>query len=104
MVDPFQLLSECTGFQWDEGNADKNWERHQVTCGECEEVFFNEPLVAVPDSAHSQRESRCFALGRTSADRHLFLVFTIRERAIRVISARDMSRKERKIYEQAEDH
>ncbi len=93
-------LAQCTGFQWDAGNADKNWELHKVSQGECEQVFFNRPLLVAPDVEHSQREPRYAALGQTNAARRLAVVFAIRETLIRVISARDMSRGERRIYEQ----
>jgi uncharacterized protein len=91
-------LAAATGFDWDPGNRNKNWLGHSVTTTECEQIFFNEPLVVASDSKHSQVEDRYYALGRTSADRGLFVVFTMRGRLIRVISARDMSRKERRIY------
>jgi uncharacterized protein len=93
-----ERLGECEGFQWDAGNAGENWERHQVAPGECEELFFNSPLVVGEDETHSAAEARLYALGQTEATRLLFVVFTIRGRLIRVISARDMSRKERRIY------
>lgn len=96
-------LSDCTGFEWDEGNATKVWERHQVSRSECEETFFHEPLVVAPDTVHSQAESRYYALGRTIADRRLFVVFTVRGDRIRVISARPMTRRERRIYDQAQE-
>jgi uncharacterized DUF497 family protein len=85
-------------FQWDEGNADKNWRRHEVTQAEAEQVFFNKPVLVTSDVNHSQEEVRLFALGRTDAGRRLAVVFTIRGDALRVISARPMSRQERKIY------
>ncbi|MCI0387992.1 MAG: BrnT family toxin [Acidobacteria bacterium] len=91
-------LLECTGFEWDEGNKDKNWTSHQVTSAECEEIFFNQPLIVADDTLHSEEENRHYALGQTNAGRLLFIVFTIRNKLIRVISARDMSRKERKVY------
>lgn len=69
--------------------------------GECEQVSFSRPLLVVPDLAHSDKERRLYVLGQTDAARRLFLVFTIRGTLIRVISARDMSRKERRVYEQA---
>src|SRR5437016_13593515 len=93
-------LVQCSGFQCDVGNADKNWALHQVSQGECEQVFFNGPLVVAPDIEHSQREPRYAALGQTNAARQLAVVFIIRGTLIRVISARDMSRRERRIYEQ----
>lgn len=99
---PFERLSAATGFQWDGGNAGKNWERHGVSDAECEEVFFNHPLPIAFDEKHSQAEARYFGLGQTTAGRRLFVVFTVRGELIRVISAREMSRKERKIDERAQ--
>lgn len=93
-------LADCTGFEWDAGNADKNWERHGVTQGESEEIFFNRPVLVAADPTHSQGEPRYAALGQTSEGRLLAVVFTIRGTLIRVISARDMSRRERRRYEQ----
>lgn len=92
------LLTECEGFQWDTGNLGKIRERHGVDPQECEEVFLNRPLVVEADRIHSQSEERSYALGQTDAGRLLFVVFTIRGKLIRVVSARDMSRKERRIY------
>jgi uncharacterized DUF497 family protein len=90
---------ECEGFQWDAANAGKIWERHRVAPIECEEIFFNHPLVIGEDERHSAAETRFYALGQTDAARFLFVVFTMRGKLIRVISARDMSRKERKVYQ-----
>jgi uncharacterized DUF497 family protein len=98
-MDPIERVSRCTGFQWDEGNLLKSWERHGVAAAECEQVFFNQPLLAAPDVKHASREPRFCALGHTDAGRFLFVVFTIRRRLIRVISARDMSRRERGTYQ-----
>ncbi len=97
-MDVYDLLSRATGFQWDAGNVEKNWLAHQVSAAECEQTLFNQPLVAAPDPRHSQEEPRFFLLGQTDAGRLLFIVFTLRDSLIRVISARDMSRKERKVY------
>ena len=94
-------LAGCTGFDWDDGNVGKNWERHRITPGECEQVFFQRPILIAADPVHSQDEARYAALGTTSADRLLTVVFTIRGSLIRVISARDMSRRERRVYERA---
>jgi hypothetical protein len=94
-------LAKISGFDWDAGNARKN-EKHGVTLAEAEQVFFNAPLLAVADSRHSEREVRLHALGRTDAGRLLHITFTLRDaaRRIRVISVRDMHRKERAVYEQ----
>lgn len=93
-------LRQCEGFEWDKGNKEKNLESHRVASSECEEIFFNQPLIVADDEGHSISETRYYALGQTVAGRKLFVVFTIRKNQIRVISARDMSRKERKIYQE----
>jgi len=95
-------LLHATGFEWDDGNIDKNWIKHGVSPSECEQMFFNQPLVVAEDSVHSEAEERLFALGRTDNERLLFTVFTVRKDKIRIISARDMSSKERKVYKQYE--
>ncbi len=92
------LFKNCTGFDWDEGNSEKNRIIHQVNRNECEQVFFNEPLVIANDEKHSQFEKRWYLLGSTDSRRLLFVVFTIRKNLVRVISVRDMNKKERKIY------
>ena len=93
---------DCEGFEWDSANSVKNWTKHSVTPGECEQTFFNEPIVVSPDEKHSQKEARYFVLGKTDQDRRLFVVFTKRNGLIRVVSARDMNKKERVIYENFE--
>jgi|SRR5579863_4097529 len=81
------------GFDWDKGNKQKNWEKHQVHYTECEQVFFNKPLLIGEDQQHSVQEKRYYVLGRSNMDRPLFVVFTIRNNKIRVILARDQSKK-----------
>lgn len=95
-------LGACIGFEWDEDNAHKNWERHRVSPEEAEDFFFNEPLVVRSDARHSRWEKRYYALGQTSAGRRLFVAFTIRRSMVRVISVRDMNRKESDIYAKRE--
>jgi len=95
-----ELLARVTGFDWDAGNAPKVLARHGVEPGECEQVFFREPLVVHVDAKHSAAERRWRALGLTQADRRLYLVFTLRGAMIRVVAARDMNRKERHEYGQ----
>ncbi len=87
-------LEKCTGFDWDDGNRGKNWEKHRVSDGEAEEIFFNDPLVAGTDESHSRKERRYFALGQTNTRQPLFVVFRIRDNLIRVISAREMTNRE----------
>jgi uncharacterized DUF497 family protein len=95
-------LSEVEGFQWDAGNNRKNVDKHGVGQGEAEQAFFDDKLLVVAGPHHSQREPRFHALGRTDDGRLLHIMFTLRAhgRLIRVISARDMHRKERLRYGQ----
>ena len=98
-----EILAKCIGFEWDDHNVEKNWVIHQVAFWESEEVFFNEPLIVAKDAKHSTVEQRFFALGQTNGGRLLFIVFAVRNNMIRVISARDMSRKEKKVYQSYEE-
>jgi uncharacterized protein len=95
-------LSKIIGFDWDDGNARKN-DKHSVSQSEAEQVFFNSPLLVVADTKHSNLEERLHALGKTDSERLLHLTFTLRFESsrIRVISARDMHKKERQFYDQA---
>jgi len=95
-------FSQIEGFEWDEGNSRKSVDKHGVTQAEAEQIFFNDPLLVVEDVAHSAREPRLHALGRTDTGRLLHISFTLRGngKLIRVISARTMHRKERIRYEQ----
>ena len=94
--------AKITGFDWDEGNVRKN-EKHGVTMAEAEQLFFNAPLLVLEDARHSDQEPRFHALGKTDDIRLLHITFTVRHNGekIRIISARDMHRKERVIYEKA---
>lgn len=95
-------LAKISGFDWDVGNTRKN-EKHCVSMAESEQVFFNTPLLVLGDSRHSSREIRFHALGKSDSERLMHITFTLRDdkQKIRVISARDMHIKERKIYEKA---
>jgi uncharacterized DUF497 family protein len=94
-------LERVIGFDWDAGNSRKSTDKHGVSQAEAEQVFFNDPLV-LADPAHSGSEVRFHALGRTDEARLLHITFTLRQSGvkIRVISARAMHRRERRIYEQ----
>ena len=96
-------LAQCSGFDWDAGNTAKNWELHQVNQTECEQPFFNRPILVTADERHSGEERRYAALGQTNAGRRLSIVFTIRETLVWVISARNMSRRERRFYERVQE-
>ena len=91
-------LPDFVGFDWDDGNRDKNRIKHKVTEGECEELFFNVPLIVLSDEKHSSVERRFASYGRTNAGRELVVVFTMRKKLIRVISARDMNKREKEFY------
>ena len=94
-------LERIVGFQWDDGNRRKSVDKHDVSQAEAEQAFFNDPLLLLPDPAHSVSEPRFHALGVTDQGRRLHVTFTLRddETLIRVISARDMHRKERAHYD-----
>ncbi len=97
-----KLIDDCEGFEWDEGNQEKIWTAHQVHAKETEEVFFDKQLAIHDDPKHSIAEDRFIAIGKTEQKRLLFVVFTIRNKKIRVISARDVTKsKEVELYEKA---
>ena len=97
-------FKKIVGFEWDDGNSQKNQEKHGVTQGESEEIFFNEPLLIADDQKHSSHEMRFIALGKSNFGILLTAIFTLRKKQtlIRVISIRPMSKRERKYYEQAD--
>jgi uncharacterized DUF497 family protein len=95
-------LREAVGFDWDDGNVEKNWTKHAVRFTECEEVFYHAPLVAPAPARRGPGEERFVARGETALGRLLSIIFTFRGDRVRVISARDMSRKERLEYSQRE--
>ena len=92
-------FSNIVGFDWDEDNFYKNIKKHNVFGSKAEQIFFNHPLVVKRDFKHSRNEERFYALGRTNHDRLLFIAFTIRSDKIRVISAREMTKREVRVYE-----
>ena len=99
-MDDIEKLFQCTGFDWNRGNIEKNWEKHNVSPVECEQIFFNQPLIILDDPKHSILEKRYAAFGCTDAGRLLIVIFTKRRKFLRVISARNMNRRERKFYEE----
>ena len=96
-------FDQIAGFDWDDGNSRKSADKHDVSQAEAESIFFNDPLIVVEDARHSETEQRLHALGKTAQNRLPHISFTLRQNGtmIRVISARDMHRKERQIYEKA---
>jgi len=88
-------------FGWDEGNSGKNWKNHKVSDEECEEAFFDSRKRILKDALHSLSEERFVLLGKTTASRILFIVFTVRNDRIRIISARDLNKREKNLYEKS---
>jgi uncharacterized DUF497 family protein len=99
-MDDAVIMPDFQGFDWDQANVSKNWQAHHVSPNEAEQVFFNRPLLTTDDPKHSEQEKRYYVLGRTDQGRMLFVAFTVRGVNVRIISARDMSRKERRLYRQ----
>lgn len=93
---PFKVIE----FVWDDGNKQKNWLKHCVETDECEQVFLQEKIITFVDEKHSSIEQRWLVLGVTDKGRKLSIFFTIRNKKIRIISARDMSKKEKMMYEE----
>jgi len=93
------ILQKPIQFEWNKGNRNKNFIKHGVTDGECEEIFFDSDKKILKDIHHSNKEPRYILIGQTKLQRPLFIVFTIRKNNIRVISARDLNKKEKKFYE-----
>jgi uncharacterized DUF497 family protein len=97
-MDVYELIARCSGFEWDEGNLPKIRERHHVIPNECQQVFLNRPLFGAPNEKHSGEEDRYYAFGQTDAGRFLTIIFAVRGDLIRVISTRDMNRRERRTW------
>ncbi len=93
-------LTQIAGFDWDAGNRRKSSDKHAVTTLEIEQIFLDSQLLILADEKHSKQEQRFQAYGQTAAERQLHVSFTLRQNGtmIRVISARNMSRKERIRY------
>lgn len=95
-----RTLKEISGFEWDKGNKQKSLVRHEVSNEECEEIFFDPNKEIQKDILHSMDEERYVLIGQTKQRRLLYIIFTIRKDKVRVISARDINKKERKLYEE----
>jgi uncharacterized DUF497 family protein len=97
-----KTFEQFSGFQWDRGNINRNLIKHNVENWECEQVFFNRLLIVLDDPKHSVSENRWTAFGKTDSNRFLVLIFAKRNNLIRIISARDMNKRERKFYDEKE--
>lgn len=94
-----EIIPEPIKFDWDAGNNDKSFKKHEIRNEETEEVFLNVPAVLLDDEKYSKKEKRYMLLGRSDRGKLLSIVFTVRGKKIRIISARAMCRKERGLYE-----
>ena len=94
-----KVFREPIEFEWDSGNIDKNLIKHRVRDEECEEVFFDPGKRMLRDAVHSANEERHILIGKTKGQRALFIIFTVRKKKVRVISARDLSKKELRAYQ-----
>ena len=92
-------LGKYIKFDWDKGNIDKSYQKHDISPNETEEIFLDDNLKILRDIKHSQKEGRLIALGKTFTNKKLFVVFTVRGEKVRIISARPMNKKERRHYE-----
>ena len=97
----YMILPDPLSFQWDKGNVNKNLVKHGVSNQEIEEAFSDEAKVIYNDTFHSELEGRYILLGKTKFERFVYIVFAVRNSMVRVISARDLNRKEYKFYEKA---
>jgi len=95
-------LENVEGFDWDEGNLNKNYIKHKVSWIEAEDIFKNKPLVFFDDEKHSQQEKRFIIFGKTLKGRLLVMSATIRKKKIRVISVRDQNKEEKIFYKKYE--
>jgi uncharacterized DUF497 family protein len=91
-------LDKHKGFEWDRGNLDKSYQKHGISPNEAEESFLDEKAIVLRDVKHSQKEVRYILIGKTSERKLLFVVFTLRRKSIRIISARITNRKEKNQY------
>lgn len=95
-----KIIPEPVVFEWDKGNIDKNFKKHNVKNQEAERIFVNKPKYIFFDKEHSLREKRYMVWGITNRRRRLTVFFTVRKNKVRIISARDMHKKERRKYEE----
>lgn len=95
-----KVFKKPLAFDWDKGNITKNL-KHGVQDKEAEEPFLDKNKAIYKDPLHSKTEERYILIGKTKKKRLLYTVFTMRSRKVRIISARDINKKEVKFYEKA---
>ena len=93
-------LRKIIGFEWDQGNIDKSYQKHGITTKDAEEVFLDKGIQIKRDFKHHEAEERFIAIGKNLKSKILFVIFTMRYSKIRIISARTANKKERRMYEE----
>jgi len=91
-------FEKVDGFDWDEGNIDKNLKKQGIDCREAEEIFLDVNSIHLEDNKHSIREVRCARIGKSFSGQILIAIFTIRKNKIRIVSVRCVNKKEKKLY------
>jgi uncharacterized DUF497 family protein len=86
-------------FAWDPEKARNNLQKHGVAFSEAATVFRDRLSVTISDPDHSNVEDRFITIGISASGRLLMVAHTDRENGTRIISARELTRKERKAYE-----
>ncbi len=92
-------LSKILGFEWDKWNIDKSYKKHGITPNETEEIFLDIDVKIEKDIKHQQQENRFIAIGKTTEEKILFVIFTLRSDKIRIISGRIANKKEGEVYQ-----
>ena len=90
-------------YEWDEDKAKENLRKHKVDFKEAETVFDDPLSITVSDPNHSEEEERFIDIGISKKRRVLAVVYTERRKKIRIISAREATRAERKKYYEEEN-
>jgi uncharacterized DUF497 family protein len=103
----FYLLSiiemVAANFEWDEDKAKTNLRKHDISFNEAKTVFEDAYSLTLDDPTHSILEDCFLTIGYYSQNRLLLVVHTERQGNIRIISARRVTKHERKIYEQSNE-
>jgi uncharacterized DUF497 family protein len=89
-------------FEWDTNKASANIKKHGVSFAEATTVFGDPLSTTFPDPDHSINESRYITIGLSSSGKLLIIAHTDRGNSIRIISAREATRRERRFYESGE--
>lgn len=92
-------------FEWDPAKAKTNWRKHGVSFEDAAALFLDPLAISVPDGEHSEAEERWVTIGRDSRGRLLVIVHTlpessVKERKVRIISARKATKREMRQYEE----